>query len=179
MVWASALAHSSDPSTPPQCTSGTPSTSPSAQGVATASSTASSTSSFSSAGCSLRCIYQSLPECASSAILVFVGLILGRQAFEETPPRHYPALLLSLFPYLCHWAKPGNSNEGIQMMGQGGGMMFSVVLTCLFCLCIDRGKVDSLFELKDEANEANEEVKESMRRFSTRECSRTGCLLVL
>ena len=83
-------------------------------------------------------LYQSLPECASGSILVFVGLILGRQAFEETPARHYPALLLSLFPYLCNWAKLGNSNEGILMMGQAGGLMFSVVITWLFCLCIDR-----------------------------------------
>jgi len=83
-------------------------------------------------------LYQSLPECASGSILVFVGLILGRQAFEETPARHYPALLMSLFPYLCNWAKLGNANEGIQMMGQAGGLMFSVVITWLFCLCIDR-----------------------------------------
>jgi len=83
-------------------------------------------------------LYQALPECASGSILVFVGLILGRQAFEETPARHYPALLLSLFPYICNWAKLGNMNEGVQMMGQAGGLMFSVVLTWLFCLCIDR-----------------------------------------
>lgn len=83
-------------------------------------------------------LYQSIPECASGSILVFVGLLLGRQAFEETPPRHYPALLLSLFPYICNWAKLSMSNEGVLMMGQAGGLMFSVVLTWLFCLCIDR-----------------------------------------
>ena len=42
--------------------------------------------------------YQFLPECARGSILAFVGLILGRQAFEETPARRYPALLLSTFP---------------------------------------------------------------------------------
>ncbi|CAK9073417.1 unnamed protein product [Durusdinium trenchii] len=83
-------------------------------------------------------LYQSIPECAGGSILVFVGLLLGRQAFEETPPRHYPALLLSLFPYICNWAKLSMSNEGVLMMGQAGGLMFSVVLTWLFCLCIDR-----------------------------------------
>ncbi|CAE7413376.1 Top3b [Symbiodinium pilosum] len=63
--------------------------------------------------------------------------MLGRQAFEETPARHYTALLMSLFPYLCNWAKLGNANEGIQMMGQAGGLVFSVMITWLFCLCID------------------------------------------
>ena len=33
-------------------------------------------------------LYNVLPACASGSILVFVGLLLGRQAFEETPPRH-------------------------------------------------------------------------------------------
>ena len=68
-------------------------------------------------------LYQSIPECASGSILVFVGLLLGRQAFEETPARHYPALLLSLFPYICNWAKLKISNEGVYMMGQAGGLM--------------------------------------------------------
>lgn len=83
-------------------------------------------------------LYNVLPACASGSILVFVGLLLGRQAFEETPPRHYPALLMSLFPYICNWAKLQNDNEGVLMMGQGGGLMFSIVITWLFCLCIDR-----------------------------------------
>eukprot|EP00403_Amphidinium_massartii_P026861 CAMPEP_0178403594 /NCGR_PEP_ID=MMETSP0689_2-20121128/17449_1 /TAXON_ID=160604 /ORGANISM="Amphidinium massartii, Strain CS-259" /LENGTH=35 /DNA_ID= /DNA_START= /DNA_END= /DNA_ORIENTATION= len=34
-----------------------------------------------------------IPGCANGAILLFVGLLLGRQAFEETPARHYPALI--------------------------------------------------------------------------------------
>jgi len=84
-------------------------------------------------------LYNTLPACAGGSLLVFVGLLLGRQAFEETPPRHYPALLFSLFPFICNWAKLDiQTNEGIKMMGQGGGLMFSVVLTWLFCLCIDR-----------------------------------------
>jgi hypothetical protein len=34
-----------------------------------------------------------------------------------------PALLMSLFPYICNWAKLQNDNEGVLMMGQGGGLM--------------------------------------------------------
>lgn len=83
-------------------------------------------------------IYESIPECANGAILIFVGLLLGRQAFEETKPSHYPALLLSIFPYICNWAKLSNTDEGVQMMGQAGGLAFSFMMTWIFCLCIDR-----------------------------------------
>merc|ERR1719359_1645123 len=31
-------------------------------------------------------MYEAIPECANGAILTFVGLLLGRQAFEETKP---------------------------------------------------------------------------------------------
>merc|ERR1712193_522638 len=81
-------------------------------------------------------MYESIPECANGAILVFVGLLLGRQAFEETKPSHYPALLLSIFPYICNWAKLSNKDEGVLMMGQAGGLLFSFVLTWVFCLCM-------------------------------------------
>eukprot|EP00746_Dinoflagellata_sp_MGD_P159436 gnl/MRDRNA2_/MRDRNA2_86702_c0_seq2.p1 gnl/MRDRNA2_/MRDRNA2_86702_c0~~gnl/MRDRNA2_/MRDRNA2_86702_c0_seq2.p1 ORF type:complete len:661 (-),score=129.20 gnl/MRDRNA2_/MRDRNA2_86702_c0_seq2:260-2161(-) len=83
-------------------------------------------------------MYEAIPECANGAILTFVGLLLGRQAFEETKPSHYPALLLSIFPFICNWAKLSNSDEGVLMMGQAGGLFFSFVITWVFCLCIDR-----------------------------------------
>jgi len=83
-------------------------------------------------------MYEAIPECANGAILTFVGLLLGRQAFEETKPSHYPALLLCIFPYICNWAKLSNPDEGVMMMGQAGGLLFSFVLTWVFCLCIDR-----------------------------------------
>ena len=44
------------------------------------------------------CLYNVIPECASGAILVFVGLLLARQGFEETPERHYPCILLGIMP---------------------------------------------------------------------------------
>ena len=45
-----------------------------------------------------------------------------------------PALLMSLFPYICNRAKLQNDNEGVLMMGQGGGLM------CLGKLC---GKLEA------------------------------------
>eukprot|EP00747_Dinoflagellata_sp_TGD_P158587 gnl/TRDRNA2_/TRDRNA2_177823_c0_seq4.p1 gnl/TRDRNA2_/TRDRNA2_177823_c0~~gnl/TRDRNA2_/TRDRNA2_177823_c0_seq4.p1 ORF type:complete len:672 (-),score=126.55 gnl/TRDRNA2_/TRDRNA2_177823_c0_seq4:753-2768(-) len=83
-------------------------------------------------------MYEAIPECANGAVLTFVGLLLGRQAFEETKPTHYPALLLSSFPYICNWAKLNVKDEGVYMMGQAGGLLFSFILTWVFCLCIDR-----------------------------------------
>lgn len=83
-------------------------------------------------------MYEMIPECANGAILVFVGLLLGRQAFEETKPSHYPALLFSAFPFICNWAKLKDNDEGVLMMGQAGGLLFSFIMTWVFCLCIDR-----------------------------------------
>jgi len=114
-------------------------------------------------------LYNVIPECANGAILIFVGLLLGRQAFEESPSRHYPALLLSIFPYICNWAKLSMPDEGIQMMGQAGGTVFSFVLAWMFCLCIDRKFIQativsfvaiplSLFGLFASHNMPNDEV---------------------
>ena len=57
------------------------------------------------------CLYNVIPECANGAILVFVGLLLARQGFEETPERHYPCILLGLMPFICNWA---GSTDGHQ-----------------------------------------------------------------
>jgi len=57
---------------------------------------------------------------------------------SETKPSHYPALLLSAFPFICNWAKLKDNDEGVLMMGQAGGLLFSFILTWVFCLCIDR-----------------------------------------
>ena len=47
-------------------------------------------------------LYEVIPLCANGAILIFVGLLLGRQGFENTPRRHYPALLLGLMPFIAN-----------------------------------------------------------------------------
>mmetsp|Transcript_62935 Transcript_62935/g.116996 ORF Transcript_62935/g.116996 Transcript_62935/m.116996 type:complete len:668 (+) Transcript_62935:65-2068(+) len=88
-------------------------------------------------------IYNMIPGCANGAILIFVGLLLGRQAFEETPSRHYPALIMCVFPFICNYLKNSSSGvgtdaQGILMMGQAGGLLFSFMTTWTFCVCIDR-----------------------------------------
>lgn len=88
-------------------------------------------------------IYNVIPGCANGAILVFVGLLLSRQAFEESPPRHYPCLLLGLMPFICNMMQlesGGNhsSNMGVQMMAPAGGVIFGIVLCAISCFALDR-----------------------------------------
>ena len=142
-------------------------------------------------------IYNTIPNCANGALLIFVGLLICRQAVEDNPPDYYPAIFFGLFPCLCNWAKlridPGvtynNSGRmfaswnddnltfdvddfvagkysasngnwiavhpgkwwdnpdagnwgavgmGIEMMGQGGGEWFTLIMTSIFCYCTDR-----------------------------------------
>lgn len=108
-------------------------------------------------------LYQTIPGCASGALLVFVGLLICRQACEDNPPRYWPAIFFGLFPTLCNWAKlyidPGipylNGTQpswwddpdagnwgavgmGIEMVGQGGGLWATLFFTAIFCYCIDR-----------------------------------------
>src|SRR5262249_245609 len=37
-------------------------------------------------------------------ILLYIGMLIGSQAFSETPRRHAPAIVLALVPHLAHWA---------------------------------------------------------------------------
>ncbi len=44
-----------------------------------------------------------IPIVAILPILLFIGMLIGSQAFQETPKRHAPAIVLSLVPHLAHW----------------------------------------------------------------------------
>ena len=44
------------------------------------------------------------PTQALNPILLFIGLAICSDALEVTPPRHWPALMLSLVPCFCNWA---------------------------------------------------------------------------
>ena len=95
-------------------------------------------------------IYNVIPGCANGAILVFVGLLLSRQAFEESPPRHYPCLLLGLMPFICNMMQlesKGNhsTNMGVQMMAPAGGVIFGIVLCAICCFALDRKFEESVF----------------------------------
>lgn len=44
-----------------------------------------------------------IPTVAILPILLYIGMLIGAQAFQETPKRHAPAVVLSLAPHLAHW----------------------------------------------------------------------------
>jgi AGZA family xanthine/uracil permease-like MFS transporter len=46
-----------------------------------------------------------VPLVAILPILLYIGLIIGAQAFEATPPRHAPAVILALLPNIASWCQ--------------------------------------------------------------------------
>jgi AGZA family xanthine/uracil permease-like MFS transporter len=46
-----------------------------------------------------------IPVVAISPILLYIGMLIGAQAFQETPKNHAPAIVLSLTPHLAAWGK--------------------------------------------------------------------------
>ena len=46
-----------------------------------------------------------IPIQALVPILLFIGLVIGAQAFQTTPARHAPAVILALLPNIASWAQ--------------------------------------------------------------------------
>jgi adenine/guanine/hypoxanthine permease len=46
-----------------------------------------------------------IPLVAISPILLYIGMLIGAQAFQETPKTHAPAIVLALVPHLAAWCK--------------------------------------------------------------------------
>ena len=46
-----------------------------------------------------------VPVVAILPILVYIGMLIGSQAFQETPRRHAPAIVLALLPNIAAWTK--------------------------------------------------------------------------
>jgi AGZA family xanthine/uracil permease-like MFS transporter len=46
-----------------------------------------------------------VPVVAISPILLYIGMLIGAQAFQTTPTKHAPAIVLALTPHLAAWAK--------------------------------------------------------------------------
>jgi AGZA family xanthine/uracil permease-like MFS transporter len=45
-----------------------------------------------------------IPAVAILPILLYIGMLIGSQAFQETPKSHAPAVILSLVPHMAAWA---------------------------------------------------------------------------
>ena len=46
-----------------------------------------------------------IPLVAILPILLYIGLVIGAQAFQATPSKHAPAVVLALIPNIAEWAK--------------------------------------------------------------------------
>jgi AGZA family xanthine/uracil permease-like MFS transporter len=105
-----------------------------------------------------------IPIVAISPILLYIGMLIGAQAFQETPKRHAPAIILALTPHLAAWGKMLIDNtlgaagtnaaavgmealgqvgvlyHGLEVMG-GGAILTGVILPAIAVFIIDRSFV--------------------------------------
>jgi len=70
-----------------------------------------------------------IPLVAILPILLYIGLVIGAQAFQASPARHAPAIILALIPNIAEWAKTqvdgalgaaGTSAAGVGLAKLGG-----------------------------------------------------------
>jgi len=102
-----------------------------------------------------------IPVVAISPILLYIGMLIGAQAFQTTPPRHAPAIVLALTPHLAAWSKgmldgalgaagtnaatvgldklagQGVLYNGLEVLG-GGSIVTGLVLGAIGVFVIDR-----------------------------------------
>jgi adenine/guanine/hypoxanthine permease len=102
-----------------------------------------------------------VPVVAISPILLYIGMLIGAQAFQTTPKDHAPAIVLALTPHLAAWAKvqidgalsvAGSSAQaigydklgsvgvlyrGLEVMG-GGAILTGLVLGAIGVFVIER-----------------------------------------
>jgi adenine/guanine/hypoxanthine permease len=102
-----------------------------------------------------------IPVVAISPILLYIGMLIGSQAFQETPRRHAPAIILALTPHLAAWCKlqidnslgaagvtvtpdligkmaqTGVMYNGLDVMG-GGSILAGLILGAIATFIIDK-----------------------------------------
>jgi len=102
-----------------------------------------------------------IPVVAISPILLYIGMLIGAQAFQETPKSHAPAIVLALTPHLAAWGKLQIDNvlgaagtnaaavgldklqqvgvlyHGLSVLG-GGSILGGLVLGAIAAFVIDR-----------------------------------------
>ncbi len=102
-----------------------------------------------------------IPVIAILPILLYIGMLIGSQAFQETPSRHAPAIVLAFLPQIAAWGKTQIDNalgaagtnaeavgivklqqvgvlyRGLEVMG-GGATLAGIVLGAITVFIIDR-----------------------------------------
>jgi len=107
-----------------------------------------------------------IPVVAISPILLYIGMLIGSQAFQENPKSHAPAIVLALTPHLAAWGKLQIDNSlgaagtsaaaiGLDKLGQmgvlyqglsilgGGAILAGLVLGAIAVFVIERQFVKS------------------------------------
>jgi len=102
-----------------------------------------------------------IPVVAIAPILLYIGMLIGAQAFQETPKSHAPAIILGLVPHAAAWGKLQIDNAlgaagtsaaavGFDKLGQvgilypgletlgGGAILGGLVLASIGVFVIDR-----------------------------------------
>jgi AGZA family xanthine/uracil permease-like MFS transporter len=107
-----------------------------------------------------------IPVVAILPILLYIGMLIGAQAFQTTPASHAPAIVLALTPHLAAWAKTlmdgalgaagtsaaavgldklsqmGVLYHGLEIMG-GGAILSGLVLGAIGVFIIERKFVEA------------------------------------
>src|SRR5256885_202501 len=107
-----------------------------------------------------------VPVVAISPILLYIGMLIGAQAFQATPAKHAPAIVLALTPHLAAWAKllvdnslavagtsaaalgldklgqVGVLYRGLEVMG-GGSILTGLVLGAIGVFIIERKFIEA------------------------------------
>ena len=102
-----------------------------------------------------------IPVVAILPILLYIGMLIGAQAFQETPKSHAPAVVLALIPQVAAWGKlqidsalgaagtnaaavgfdklgqGGILYEGLSVLG-GGAILVSLILAAVAVFIIER-----------------------------------------
>ena len=102
-----------------------------------------------------------IPVVAILPILLYIGMLIGSQAFQESPHRHAPAIVLALLPQLAAWGKTQIDNalgaagtsaaaigdaklaqvgvlyRGLETLG-GGATLAGIILGAITVFIIDR-----------------------------------------
>jgi AGZA family xanthine/uracil permease-like MFS transporter len=102
-----------------------------------------------------------IPVVAISPILLYIGMLIGAQAFQETPRSHAPAVILALIPQVAGWGKTMIDNalgaagtnaaavgldklagtgvlyKGLEIFGSGA-ILVSVIMAAITACMIDR-----------------------------------------
>ena len=105
-----------------------------------------------------------VPVVAISPILLYIGMLIGAQSFQETPKSHAPAIVLALTPHIAAWGKLQIDNalhaagtsaavvgldnlrnqgilyQGLEVMG-GGSILGGLILGAIGAFVIDRAFV--------------------------------------